>query len=199
MHASRDPFLNFRSSSDDALLASSNKPTSRRPGSLEYQHTSAEQLHAQGRQFDLVCSMEVIEHVDQPAEFLKVLGSMVKPGGHLVLSTINRTPLSQLLTITMAEHVLRLVTPGTHTYEKYIKPDEILAFVRDHMGGNRVWESDGDGLIDGGREGGGLGVGEVRGIVYNPLVGTWKLWEEGMPGGTLCNYMFHMRKRSDAV
>ncbi|KAH8083185.1 S-adenosyl-L-methionine-dependent methyltransferase [Filobasidium floriforme] len=199
LHASRDPFLPFIA--DEGGLEVANPPASAasRRGTLRYRHTSAEQLHAEGRKFDLVCSMEVLEHVDQPGEFLKVLGDMVKPGGHLALSTINRTPLSQLLTITMAEHVLRLVTPGTHTYDKFIKPSELLAFVRDHMGGESVWESDGDGLIDGGRDGGGVGVGEVRGIVYDPIAGNWKLWKDGAPGGTLCNYMFHMRKRADAV
>ena len=118
-----------------------------------------------------------------------------QPGGHLILSTISRTPLSQLLTITMAEHVLRLVTPGTHTYSKFIKPAELLAFVRDDLGGSAVWESDGDGLVDGGREGGGVSVGEVRGIVYDPLAGQWRLWKEGLPFGDLCNYMFHIRKK----
>lgn len=120
---------------------------------------------------------------------------LVQPGGHLILSTISRTPLSQLLTITMAEHVLRLVTPGTHTYSKFIKPAELLAFVRDDLGGSAVWESDGDGLVDGGREGGGVSVGEVRGIVYDPLAGQWRLWKEGLPFGDLCNYMFHIRKK----
>ena len=220
LHASRDPFLPFKAEDAGLEALSIQSGPSARPGSLRYRHTSAEQLHAEGRQFDLVCSMEVLEHVDHPGEFLKVLGDMVKvstqnadipllttltigrslqPGGHLAMSTINRTPLSQLLTITMAEHVLRFVTPGTHTYEKFIKPSELLAFVRDHMGGDKVWESDGDGLIDGGREGGGIGVGEIRGIVYDPISGTWKLWKEGAPGGTMCNYMFHMRKRVDAV
>jgi polyprenyldihydroxybenzoate methyltransferase/3-demethylubiquinol 3-O-methyltransferase len=113
----------------------------------------------------------------------------------LILSTISRTPLSQLLTITLAEHVLRLVTPGTHTHSKFIKPAELLAFVRDDLGGSAVWESDGDGLVDGGREGGGVSVGEVRGIVYDPLAGRWRLWREGLPFGDLCNYMFHVRKK----
>jgi polyprenyldihydroxybenzoate methyltransferase/3-demethylubiquinol 3-O-methyltransferase len=117
----------------------------------------------------------------------------------LILSTISRTPLSQFLTITMAEHVLRLVTPGTHTYSKFIKPSELLTFVRDYMGGPAMWESDGDGLVDGGREGGGLTVGEVRGIVYDPIKGVWRLWKEGAPGGTMVNYMFHMRKKMDAT
>jgi 2-polyprenyl-6-hydroxyphenyl methylase/3-demethylubiquinone-9 3-methyltransferase len=120
---------------------------------------------------------------------------LLQPGGHLILSTISRTPLSRLLTITLAEHVLRLVTPGTHTYSKFIKPSELLAFVRDEMGGTDVWESDGDGLVDGGKEGGGIAVGEVRGIVYHPVEGVWKLWPEGAPGGDMCNYMFHIRKK----
>jgi polyprenyldihydroxybenzoate methyltransferase/3-demethylubiquinol 3-O-methyltransferase len=73
-HASQDPFLPFISpspSSDTSLSYT-------KPGSLRYRHTSAEQLHAEGRKFDVVCSMEVLEHVDQPGEFLKVLGDMVK-------------------------------------------------------------------------------------------------------------------------
>ncbi len=86
----------------------------------------------------------------------------------------------------MAENVLRLVTPGTHTYSQYIKPEEIIEFVMKQMGGREVWESDGTDV---------KGVGEVRGIVYDPLKGEWRLWEEGRAGGGLCNYMFHMRKK----
>ncbi|KAJ9117516.1 hypothetical protein QFC22_004366 [Naganishia vaughanmartiniae] len=199
LHASQDPFLPFQS--DSPLVASTSQLTDPakqegKAGSLRYRHTSAEELLKEGKQYDVVCSMEVLEHVDSPGEFLKCLADMVKPGGHLILSTISRTPLSQLLTITMAEHVLRLVTPGTHTYSKFIKPSELLAFVRDEMGGTDVWEADGDGLVDGGREGGGVSVGEVRGIVYDPLSGQWRLWKEGLPFGDLCNYMFHIRKKS---
>lgn len=193
LHASQDPFL------APTLNPSPAHPLSPNTSTLTYRQIPAEDLEREGKTFDLVCSMEVLEHVESPGEFLKSLGRMVKPGGHLCLSTISRTPLSKLLTITLAEHVLREVTKGTHTYSKYIKPDELLAFVRDHMGGSSVWESDGDGLVDGGREGGGVAVGEVRGIVYNPLQGRWVLWPKGVPGGDLCNYMFHIRKRRDAV
>jgi polyprenyldihydroxybenzoate methyltransferase/3-demethylubiquinol 3-O-methyltransferase len=78
LHASRDPFLPFIA--DEGGLEVANPPASAasRRGALRYRHTSAEQLHAEGRKFDLVCSMEVLEHVDQPGEFLKVLGDMVK-------------------------------------------------------------------------------------------------------------------------
>lgn len=78
LHASRDPFLPFKAEDTGLEALSIQSGPSARPGSLRYRHTSAEQLHAEGRQFDLVCSMEVLEHVDQPGEFLKVLGDMVK-------------------------------------------------------------------------------------------------------------------------
>lgn len=139
--------------------------------------------------------MEVLEHVDSPGEFLQCLGDMVRPGGHLVLSTISRTPLSQLLTLTLAEDVLRLVTPGTHTYHKFVRPEELRRFVYADMGGFDVWERNTDAsdiAVD--------AVGETRGIVYDPLASTWKLWPgaEGtwMKGmGEYVNYMYSARKR----
>lgn len=140
--------------------------------------------------------MEILEHVDSPGEFMKCLGDMVKPGGHLIMSTISRTPLSQLLTLTLAEDVLRLVTPGTHTYKKFVKPEELRSFVFSQMGGYEVWEQNTDASDVRRNE-----VGETRGIVYDPLAGEWKLWS-GAEGtwrkgaGELCNYMFHAKKRS---
>lgn len=146
----------------------------------------------------MVCAMEVVEHVDEPAQFMKCLGDMVKPGGHLILSTISRTPLSKLLTITLAEDVLRLVTPKTHTYSKYIQPGELVGFVNKEMGGVSVWERNELNTTKGQE------VGEVRGIVYVPWRGEWVLWSDvegtwtkGM--GELCNYMFHAKKRKDAA
>jgi polyprenyldihydroxybenzoate methyltransferase/3-demethylubiquinol 3-O-methyltransferase len=93
--------------------------------------------------------MEVIEHVDNPISFLETCAELVKvcvvfslfshilkhvaqPGGHLFLSTINRTPLSYFLTILLAERVLRMVTPGTHTHSKYIKPTELIDFFKQY-------------------------------------------------------------------
>lgn len=188
VHASQDPFLPFGSESS----------VSRGAGRLQYRHTSAEKLRDEGEKFDLVCSMEVLEHVDEPGEFLKCLGDMVKPGGHLVLSTIARTPLSRLLTITLAESVLRLVTPGTHTYEKFVNPAELRRFVYSDMGGHDVWErkADASDVRDG-------EIGSTQGIVYDPIGGGWRLWDrvEGTWGkglGEKCNYMYHVRKRSEA-
>lgn len=181
LHASHDPFLPSASSSHI-------------PGSLEYRHSPAESLRDAGEQFDIVCAMEIIEHVDNPGEFLKCLGDMVKPGGHLVMSTISRTPLSQLLTLTLAEDILRLVTPGTHTYRKFIRPEELRRYVYKEMGGFERWERNANAseVRD--------EVGETRGIVYDPIGGEWRLWggAEGTwtkAAGEGCNYMFHARKR----
>lgn len=95
---------------------------------LRYRDVTAEDLLASdgGEQFDIVCAMEVVEHVREPALFLRSLGDLVKPGGHLFLSTIARTPLSYFLTIFMAENVLRLVTPGTHKHSQYIDPADLV-------------------------------------------------------------------------
>jgi polyprenyldihydroxybenzoate methyltransferase/3-demethylubiquinol 3-O-methyltransferase len=166
------------------------------PGKLDYRHTPAETLRDAGEQFDIVCAMEILEHVDEPGEFMKCLGDMVKPGGHLVMSTISRTPLSQLLTLTLAEDVLRLVTPGTHTYRKFVRPEELRRYVFNEMGGHDVWERNLDASDV--RKG---EVGETRGIVYDPLKGEWRLWS-GAEGtwfkgaGELCNYMFHAKKKA---
>ncbi|WVQ97902.1 3-demethylubiquinone-9 3-O-methyltransferase [Kwoniella sp. CBS 9459] len=164
-------------------------------GTFELRHSTAEALRDAGEKFDVVCAMEVLEHVDQPGEFMKCLGEMVKPGGHLILSTISRTPLSQLLTLTLAEDVLRLVTPGTHTYRKFVKPAELRKYVYSDMGGCETWY-----LNDNASDVRNDQVGETRGIVYDPLKGVWRLWG-GVEGslvkklGEGCNYMYHARKR----
>ncbi|WVQ85266.1 3-demethylubiquinone-9 3-O-methyltransferase [Cryptococcus sp. DSM 104549] len=164
-------------------------------GEFEYRHSTAEALRDAGEKFDVVCSMEVLEHVDEPGEFMKCLGEMVKPGGHLIMSTISRTPLSQLLTLTLAEDVLRLVTPGTHTYRKFVKPVELRRFVYSDMGGFETWHRNENASDIRHEE-----VGETRGIVYDPLKAGWRLWD-GVDGswwkelGEGCNYMFHARKR----
>ncbi|KAG0047090.1 Hexaprenyldihydroxybenzoate methyltransferase, mitochondrial [Gryganskiella cystojenkinii] len=138
IHAKKDPLFNGGGS----------------PGSLEYRHQTAEQLLEQGQQFDVVCSMEVIEHVDNPAGFLRVLGQLVKPNGDLILSTISRTPLAYLLTVFSAEHLLRMVPVGTHHWSKYITPEELTKGVED--------------LAQ-------CKVLNVQGIGFNPLSGQWEL------------------------
>ncbi|TIA86681.1 hypothetical protein E3P99_03597 [Wallemia hederae] len=102
---------------------------------LQYKYVAAEELSKSSKQsFDLVCAMEVVEHVDKPADFLRTCSDLVKPGGHLFISTISRTPLSKFLTITMAQDVLGLVSQGTHNFEKYIKPAELVDFFQKEIG-----------------------------------------------------------------
>ncbi|KAG0028969.1 Hexaprenyldihydroxybenzoate methyltransferase, mitochondrial [Podila clonocystis] len=151
IHSKKDPLLNGSS-----------------PGSLEYRHQTAEQLLEQGLQFDVVCSMEVIEHVENPAGFLKVLGQLVKPDGDLILSTMSRTPLAYFLTVFSAEHLLRMVPVGTHHWSKYITPKELEAGVRDLAG---------------------CEVLNVQGIGFNPVSGQWELNRNRteQPAGILAN------------
>lgn len=113
-----------------------------------------------------------------------------QPGGHLFLSTISRTPLAYLLTIFAAEDALRLVARGTHTYSKFVRPEELETFFREYRspsGDARPWIT-------------GPGAprrteAEVRGMVYLPWEGgwllasrTWGKWAEG------CNYLFWVRR-----
>jgi polyprenyldihydroxybenzoate methyltransferase/3-demethylubiquinol 3-O-methyltransferase len=181
MHASYDPCfeLNPTSTSSPAL------------NHLEYLHCAAENLVEEGRQFDVVCAMEVLEHVDDPAGFLRCVSDLTKvrpisppsqvytdavyqPGGLLLISTINRTPLSQLLSITMAEDVLRLVTPKTHTYSKFVRPEELAEFFEEA----------------------GWGAIEKRGCIYDPIYGGWRLLGAGDFGGLgeQCNYFMGIKK-----
>ncbi|CCM01818.1 uncharacterized protein FIBRA_03886 [Fibroporia radiculosa] len=191
-HASADPSLNLSSHSP------AHKSSRTSPGMLSYAHTSAEDLlAAQGpKQFDVVCAMEVIEHVDNPRLFLNDCAQLVKPGGHLFISTIARTPLAYFLTIFAAEQMLRLVSPGTHTYSKYINPNELIDYFHQYKGPEREvpWITR---LVNG------IPLrteAETRGMVYLPWKGEWSLiprhalgakWAEG------CNYLFWVRRPTE--
>ncbi|PFH50262.1 hypothetical protein AMATHDRAFT_75728 [Amanita thiersii Skay4041] len=175
MHASADPKLR---------------------STLTYFHTPAETLlTADPKRYDVVCSMEVLEHVDNPATFLTTCAQLVKPGGHLFLSTISRTPLAYLLTIVMAEQVLRKVSPNTHTYSKFIKPSELIDFFKAYRSPidensealSRPW-------INPNLEYPTRVEAEVRGLIYNPLQARWVLAPRDAFGATECNYLFWVRK-----
>jgi 2-polyprenyl-6-hydroxyphenyl methylase/3-demethylubiquinone-9 3-methyltransferase len=103
--------------------------------------------------FDAVLALEVIEHVTGRAEFAAALARSVKPGGQVVLSTINRTPRSALLAKFGAEYVLRWVPPGTHDWRLFVTPAELGAALR----------------------GAGLRVADIAGMVLDPLSGRWKI------------------------
>ena len=138
----------------------------------------------------MVASLEVLEHVDNPAHFLSTCASLVKPGGHLFLSTIARTPLAYALTILFAEHLLRKVTVGTHTYSKYVNPDELVEYFQNYSSGEgkRPWISkEAKGYLP-------RHEAEVRGLIYNPLAAKWLLGPRNSMLGAQANYIFWVRK-----
>ncbi|KAL6062549.1 Hexaprenyldihydroxybenzoate methyltransferase, mitochondrial [Balamuthia mandrillaris] len=138
---------------------------------LNYRHTTAEQLVQEQKQFDAVCCMEVIEHVNQPDVFLKTLCDLVKPGGSLFLSTINRTMKSYALAILGAEYILGWVPKGTHTWSKFVQPTELAVLLRRHN----------------------FTLHEVTGMAYDPLIGQWSVSQD-----TSVNYLLWASKPSEA-
>lgn len=97
---------------------------------IDYRATTAEALAAEGTGFDAVLILEVVEHVNDVAAFVATVASLVKPGGIVVASTINRTLKSFALAIVGAEYVLRWLPPGTHSYDKLVTPAELAAAFR---------------------------------------------------------------------
>ncbi|WP_236646423.1 bifunctional 2-polyprenyl-6-hydroxyphenol methylase/3-demethylubiquinol 3-O-methyltransferase UbiG [Aristophania vespae] len=106
-----------------AHLKSSPLPSSAAP--LSYMAGQAEHLVEDKRNFDVVCALEIIEHVRDPQEFLKLLAQLTKPGGQVVISTLSRTVRSFLVAKLGAEYLLRLLPIGTHDWKKFIKPAEL--------------------------------------------------------------------------
>jgi 2-polyprenyl-6-hydroxyphenyl methylase/3-demethylubiquinone-9 3-methyltransferase len=117
----------------------------------KYRAVTAEDLATEGARFDVVCAMEVVEHVVNPAAFIKTACSMVKPGGLFFCSTLNRTAKSFALAIVGAEYVLRWVPPGTHQWEKFVTPGELEDAIK----------------------AAGLDLYALSGVSYNPLRDTW--------------------------
>jgi len=120
---------------------------------VDYRTTMAETLAEAGERFDVVLAMEVVEHVVDVPAFVATCASMVKPGGLLVMATLNRTMKSFALAIVGAEYVLRWVPRGTHQWDKFVKPEELEDAI----------------------EATGLDVIGERGVIYNPLADRWQL------------------------
>ena len=129
---------------------------------IEYRAVTAETLVAEGASFDAVLAMEVIEHVPDQAAFVATACALVRPGGLLVMSTLNRTLKSFALAIVGAEYVLRWLPKGTHKWERFVTPEELARFIRRS----------------------GMRVIDRAGIIYNPLAGKWRLSSD-----TDVNYM----------
>lgn len=120
---------------------------------IDYRHTTAEDLAAAGERFDVVLNMEVVEHVADPLTYLTACRALLKPGGLMVCSTLNRNPKSWLMAIVGAEHVMRWLPVGTHDWSKFITPDELYALLR------RA----------------GLEPVDRKGMVFNPIRWSWSL------------------------
>ncbi len=102
--------------------------------SVDYQQSTAEAFaEAHPASFDVVTCLEMLEHVPAPDAVINACATLVKPGGHVFLSTINRNPKAFLFAIVGAEHLLRLLPAGTHEYQKFIKPSELDSWARDAM------------------------------------------------------------------
>ncbi|ESK38879.1 3-demethylubiquinone-9 3-methyltransferase [Acinetobacter nectaris CIP 110549] len=98
---------------------------------IEYKQVPVEQLaEEQAGKYDIVTCMEMLEHVPNPASIIQACQKLVKPGGHVFFSTINRNPKSYLFAIIGAEYVLRLLPKGTHDYHKFIRPSELAYDIR---------------------------------------------------------------------
>ena len=121
---------------------------------VRYELISAEDLAArEAGQYDVVTCMEMLEHVPDPSAVVKACATLVKPGGHVFFSTLNRNPKSYLFAIIGAEYVLRLLPRGTHDYAKFITPAELSQYSRDA----------------------GLEVDAVKGMTYNPFTKIYSL------------------------
>lgn len=118
------------------------------PIEIDYRLSSSRELAAsEAGAFDAVCCMELIEHVPDPAALVDDLAALLRPGGKLFLSTLNRTPLSFATAILGAEYIAGLLPRGTHDYRQFLRPSELAALLRRS----------------------GLGLEEISGIGYNPL------------------------------
>ena len=137
---------------------------------VQYREISAEALAAeQAGQFDVVTCMEMLEHVPDPASVVRACASLVKPGGWVFFSTLNRNPKSFLFAIVGAEYVLKLLPRGTHEYARFIKPSELSQWARDA----------------------GLNVQEFKGMEYNPLSRRYWLSQD-----TSVNYLVATRREA---
>jgi 2-polyprenyl-6-hydroxyphenyl methylase / 3-demethylubiquinone-9 3-methyltransferase len=120
---------------------------------IDYRNTTAEALVAAGEKFDVVLTMEVVEHVADPAPFIADCAQLTTPGGICFAATLNRTAKSFALAIVGAEYVLRWLPRGTHSWSKFVKPSELARWFRDA----------------------GLDLGEVIGVGYSPLADSFAL------------------------
>lgn len=137
---------------------------------IEYEVIGAEAIAArEPATYDVVTCMEMLEHVPSPAAVVAACATLVKPGGRVFFSTLDRTLKSYLLAVIGAEYVARLIPKGTHDHARFIRPDELASFIRPTS----------------------LHMVDTRGIVYNPLTRRARLSHD-----TSVNYLVACRRRS---
>ncbi len=120
---------------------------------IDYRHTTAEAMAEDGEQFDVVLNMEVVEHVADPAAYLTACQQLLKSGGLMICSTLNRNPKSYVMAIIGAEHIMRWLPKGTHEWSKFITPDELFDLIAKA----------------------GLKPVDRTGFVFNPISWSWSL------------------------
>jgi 2-polyprenyl-6-hydroxyphenyl methylase/3-demethylubiquinone-9 3-methyltransferase len=120
---------------------------------IDYRHETAEALAAAGEQFDVVLNMEVVEHVADPLVFLTACRELLKPGGLMLCSTINRNPKSYAVAIVGAEVIMRWLPRGTHDWSKFITPDELFDLLSNA----------------------GMTPVDRKGFVFNPVLWSWSI------------------------
>lgn len=136
---------------------------------VEYLAVSAESIAAErSGQYDMVTCLEMLEHVPDPAAIVRACATLLKPGGHVVFSTLNRNPKSYLFAIIGAEYLLRILPRNTHDYAKFIRPSELTDWARAAE----------------------LEPAELKGIWYNPLTQRFKLIND-----VSVNYLMHAVKK----
>ncbi len=120
---------------------------------IDYRNTTAEALAADGEAYDAILNMEVVEHVADPPGFLTACHNLLKPGGLMICSTINRNPKSFATAIIGAEYVMGWLPKGTHDWSKFITPEELFELLR----------------------GAGLDPVDRKGFVFNPVAWSWRI------------------------
>jgi 2-polyprenyl-6-hydroxyphenyl methylase/3-demethylubiquinone-9 3-methyltransferase len=136
---------------------------------VDYRQMTAEDLaEKEAGQYDIVTCLEMLEHVPDPGSVVRACAKLVKPGGHIYFSTINRNPKSYLFSIIGAEYLLQLLPRGTHNYDKFIKPSELASWIRSA----------------------GLTLKDITGLTYNPITKNYRL----NPDDVDVNYLMHIRK-----
>jgi len=138
---------------------------------LHYRQVTVEELAEEmPGQFDAVTCMEMLEHVPDPASIIRACQKLVKPGGDVFMSTINRNPKAFMFAVVGAEYLLQMLPKGTHDYKKFIKPSELSTWAR---------QAD-------------LELKDISGISYNPLTKAYKVGND-----VSVNYMAHYLKPSE--